>query len=91
MLAVATNNLYGTVLSAVEFRDDLRDQYKMNIFDSPSHCDERNSSFSTTHALSCKVGDLIHSYNDESRDMTPLQPLIIPWDSLIGGIMQGSV
>ena len=48
----------------MEFRDELRDRYEMKMLDSPSHYDGCNSSFSTTHDLSCKVGDLIHSYHD---------------------------
>ena len=38
-LAVSPNNMCATVLSAVEFRDELRDRYGLNILNAPSHCD----------------------------------------------------
>jgi len=65
--AATPNNLCGTALSAVEFRNKLRDRYGMKLLDSPSHCDGCNEQLSTTHALSCKVGGLIHVRHDESR------------------------
>ena len=68
-LVATPNNLCGTVLSAVEFRDELRDRYGMKLLDSPSHCDGCNKQFSTSHALSYKVGGLIHSRHDESRNV----------------------
>ena len=67
-LAATPKNMRGTVLSAVEFRDELRDRYGLNILNAPSHCDGCNTQFSTTHALGCKVGGIIHSLYDESCD-----------------------
>ena len=52
----------------VEYRDELRDRYELGMLDSPSHCNGCNNPFSTTHALACRVGGLIHSRHDESGD-----------------------
>ena len=57
-----------TVLSEVEFRDELRDRYGLRILNTPSHCDGCNTKFSITHVLGCKFSGLIHSRHDESRD-----------------------
>ena len=52
-LAVTPSFICGTVLSTLEFRDELRDCYGMKILNTPSHCDGCTLGFSTTHALSC--------------------------------------
>ena len=67
-LAATLSYICGTVLSALEFRDELRDRYGMKLLNAPSHCYGCVSEFSTTHTLSCKVGGLIHSRHDESLD-----------------------
>ena len=67
-LAATPSHSCGTVLSPVEFQDELRDRYGLMPLDTPSHCDGCNSKFTVSHALSCKVGGLINSRHDESRD-----------------------
>ena len=52
-LAATFSFICGTVLSVIEFRDELRDRYGMQILNTPSHCDGCTLGFSTTHALSC--------------------------------------
>ena len=59
-LAATPNNLYGTVSSTIEFRDELRDRYGFGILSAPSYCDGCNLKFSITHALGCKKDGLIH-------------------------------
>ena len=66
--ATTPSFICGTFLSALKFRDELRDRYGLEILNTPSHCDGCNSKFSSTHIISCKVGDLIHSLHDESRN-----------------------
>ena len=41
-------------MSAVEFRDELRDRYGFGVLNTPSHCNGCGSKFSITRALSCK-------------------------------------
>ena len=58
----------GTVLSTSELRDELRDRYSLLLLNVPLHCDSCNAKFSIAHALSCKIGGLIHQYYNKSRD-----------------------
>ena len=44
-LAATSNKPCGTVLSAVEFRDELRDRYGLDMFNAPSHCNGCNDKF----------------------------------------------
>ena len=66
-LAATPNNLYGTVSSTIEFRDELRDRYGFGILSAPSYCDGCNLKFSITHALGCKKCGLIQARHDKSH------------------------
>ena len=67
-LPATPENVCGTVLSAVEFRDELRDWYGTKLLDLPSYCDGYNEKFSTARSLSYKVGGLVHASHDETHD-----------------------
>ena len=67
-LVATPSFVHGAVLSTLEFRDELIDHLGLKFSNTPSHCDGYTSEFSTIHALSCKVGGLIHSRHDESCD-----------------------
>lgn len=65
-LAATPSHACSTVLSPIEFRDKLRDRLK--LLNTPSHYNGCTTPFSVHHALSCKVGGLVHSRHDEGRD-----------------------
>jgi hypothetical protein len=64
-LSVLPNRFNGTVLSAEEFRDNLRLRYNLLPLDLPEKCDGCGAGFSVDHALSCKVGGLVHIRHDD--------------------------
>jgi hypothetical protein len=64
-LSVLPNRLNGTVLSAEEFRDNIRLRYNLLPLALPDKCDGCGAAFSVEHALSCKVGGLVHIRHDD--------------------------
>ena len=67
-LTVIPNRLNGTILSAEEFRDNLRLRYNIKPADMCQLCDGCNEPFSVEHALSCKKGGLVHIRHDDVAD-----------------------
>ena len=67
-LAATPTFACGTILSPVEFRDELRDRYGLDLLNVPAKCDGCNANFSVSHAMGCKVGGLISSRHNEGRD-----------------------
>jgi len=62
------NTYCGTLLLPTEFTDKLRLRYKLPLLNTPSQCDGCTAKFSVSYSLSCKVGGLIKTRHDESRD-----------------------
>jgi hypothetical protein len=59
-LSVFPNRLNGTSLLADEWRDNNRLRYNHTPLDMPAACDGCGAKMSVKHALSCKVGGLVH-------------------------------
>ena len=83
----------GTELSASEFRDRLHMRYCLEPLNLNTHCDGCGAKFSITHALSCKVGGLVHLRHNEVKEELALlcsqafspsavrdEPMIVPSD-----------
>ena len=68
-LTVIPNRLNGSILSAEEFRDNLRLRYNLKPLDMPDLCDGCGAKLDVEHALHCKVGGLVHCrHNDVTRE-----------------------
>ena len=67
-LTVVPSRLNGTDLSANEFRDNIRLRYNFKPLDMPSRCDGCGAKLTVEHAMSCKVGGLVHCRHDTTGD-----------------------
>jgi hypothetical protein len=67
-LSVFPNQLNGTGLLADEWRDNFCLQYNHSALDMPAACDGCRAKMSVEHALSCKVGGLVHIRHDDVVD-----------------------
>ena len=67
-LSCIPSRLNGTELSAEEFRDNLRLRYNLKPLFMPEKCDGCGAPMTVEHALSCKVGGLVHICHDDVAD-----------------------
>ncbi len=67
-LSVFPNQLNGTGLLADEWRDNVRLWYNYSPLDMPAACDGFGAKMLVEHALSCKVGSLVHIRHDDVAD-----------------------
>jgi len=72
-LTAVPNRLNGTILSAEDFRDNLRLRYNLKPLGMPDLCDGCGAKMTVEHALQCKVGGLVHCrHNDVTREFGSL-------------------
>ncbi len=64
-LTVIPKAIKGTILSAEEFRDNLRLRYGFTPEFLPKTCDGCNKPFTITHALNCRKGGLVNLRHSE--------------------------
>jgi hypothetical protein len=67
-LSVFPNWLNGTGLSADEWRDNVHLRYNHSPLDMPAACNGCGAKMLVEHALSCKVGGLVHIQHDDVAD-----------------------
>ena len=67
-LTILPSRWHGTLLSYDEWRDNIRLRYGMELLRLWSSCDGCGADFTVEHALSCKVGELIHVRHDDICD-----------------------
>ena len=67
-LKVVPSHINGTVLSADEWRDNTRLRYNMLPLDMPQRCDGCGEKFTVEHALSCRLGGLVHTRHNMGAD-----------------------
>ena len=67
-LTAIPNRANGTALSAEEFRDNIRLRYNLAPLEMPQRCDGCGAKMTVEHALSCRVGGLVHIRHDDVAD-----------------------
>ena len=67
-LTCTPSYLNGTELSADEYRDNVRLRYNLKPLNLPERCDGCGAQMTVEHALSCKVGGLVHIRHDDVAD-----------------------
>ncbi|KAL7525289.1 hypothetical protein ACHAXR_000939, partial [Thalassiosira sp. AJA248-18] len=65
---IIPSRLNGTNLSADECRDNWRLRYNLAPLDMPQHYDGCSARMTVEHALSCKVGGLVHIRHNDVAD-----------------------
>ena len=83
-LTVIPKAINGTILSAEEFRDNLRLRYGFTPEFLPKTCDGCNKAFTITHALNCRKGGLVSLRHSEiANEWAHLCAIALGSDSII--------